>query len=361
MKKFITLTIALAVVLFVFSMTSFAVTAVQTSSTVIINGRYQAFEAYNINDNNYFKLRDLAFMLDGSEKSFDVGWDSVANAISLKSGQRYTTVGGELTVKGSGSKNATPTDSRITLDGKGVTFMAYNIEGNNYFKLRDIGEAFNFAVEWDGARDTIIIDTSKAYAANGTATPTEQPTESFVPDVYSGMTYIPSIPAYISIPEGYDIFFQDNQGNQEALKRKNVTKEQMDKFMQLSGEDVLVLPKDATDIINSTWEITVRVKAGAMYQELGDFNSLSRPALEQYSEELTSSFMGNSGYQLFETEETIFCVFDWNPPRVNHQQRYASIVNEKMVYIWFSRPNGELTDDDRAMLREIVSSLKIVE
>jgi hypothetical protein len=26
-------------------------------------------------------------------------------------------------------------------------------------------EAFNFSVTWDGARDTIVIDTSKNYAA----------------------------------------------------------------------------------------------------------------------------------------------------------------------------------------------------
>lgn len=133
------------------------------ASTVLVNGKPIAFEAYNINDNNYFKLRDLAYVLNGTSKQFTVGWDGAANAISLISGQPYATVGGEMDGKGSGEKTATPTDSKITLDGKEVSFTAYNIDGNNYFKLRDIGAAFNFGVDWDGENNTIVIDTSKGY------------------------------------------------------------------------------------------------------------------------------------------------------------------------------------------------------
>lgn len=36
-------------------------------------------------------------------------------------------------------------------NGAELTIDAYNIDGNNYFKLRDIGEAVGFAVNWDEA------------------------------------------------------------------------------------------------------------------------------------------------------------------------------------------------------------------
>ena len=140
-----------------------ALVAKPTSSTVLVNGKNVAFDAYNINDNNYFKLRDLAYILSGSEKQFAVGWDGVNNAISLTSGQPYTAVGGEMEGKGSGNKTPTPTSSKIFLNGAEVTFTAYNIEGNNYFKLRDVGATFNFGVDWDGANNTIVIDTGKGY------------------------------------------------------------------------------------------------------------------------------------------------------------------------------------------------------
>jgi len=134
-----------------------------TASRVLVNGENVQFDAYNINGNNYFKLRDIAFVLNGTAKQFNVVWDGANNAISLTSGQQYTVVGGEMTGKGVGDKKPTPTNSKIIMDGKEVQFTAYNIEGNNYFKLRDIGAAFDFGVDWDGMNNTIVIDTSKGY------------------------------------------------------------------------------------------------------------------------------------------------------------------------------------------------------
>ncbi|MDR0861612.1 MAG: hypothetical protein LBN30_02410 [Oscillospiraceae bacterium] len=140
-------------------------TATPTSSAVLVNGVPVAFDAYEIRDNNYFKLRDLAYILSGTEKQFEVGFDGAADAIALTSGAAYTAVGGEMASKGAGNKTATPTTSKIYLDGREIKLTAYHIDGNNYFKLRDIGAAFDFGVDWDGARDTIVIDTAKGYTA----------------------------------------------------------------------------------------------------------------------------------------------------------------------------------------------------
>lgn len=43
-----------------------------TASKVSVNGKDVSFEAYNIEGNNYFKLRDLAKALTGSNKQFEV-------------------------------------------------------------------------------------------------------------------------------------------------------------------------------------------------------------------------------------------------------------------------------------------------
>jgi hypothetical protein len=140
-----------------------SLTARPTASPVLVNGESKSFDAYNINDNNYFKLRDLAYILSGTEKQFEVGWDGAANAISLTSGQPYTAVGGEMASKGSEDRQAAPTSSKIAIDGAEVSLTAYNIEGNNYFKLRDIGAALDFGVTWDAANKTIVISTSEGY------------------------------------------------------------------------------------------------------------------------------------------------------------------------------------------------------
>jgi len=137
--------------------------AISISSKVTVNGDEIEFDAYNIEDDNYFKLRDLAYVLSRTEKQFDVGWDNENDAITLTSGKLYTVIGGELAERETGNKYAAPTNSKIYLDGKEILFTAYNIEDNNYFNLRDIAEAFDFGVDWDREKNTIVIETGKSY------------------------------------------------------------------------------------------------------------------------------------------------------------------------------------------------------
>ena len=134
-----------------------------TASTVFLNNKAQAFEAYNIDGNNYFKLRDLAYVLNGTEKQFEVGYDNETRAIFLKSGQPYTIVGGEM-MQGDGSvKSATPTQSIIYLDGEQLSLTVYLINGNNYFKLRDLMKAINVYVGYDTQSKAITLDSGRAY------------------------------------------------------------------------------------------------------------------------------------------------------------------------------------------------------
>lgn len=148
------------------SVTTTPVSAAPTASTVLVNGEKKSFDAYNIAGNNYFKLRDLAYVLSGTDKQFEVGWDAAANAISLTSGKAYTAVGGEMVTQGNPVQtNAILSASKILLDGKEISLTAYTINGNNYFKLRDLGQTFDFGVGWDGEAQTISIDTSAGYTA----------------------------------------------------------------------------------------------------------------------------------------------------------------------------------------------------
>lgn len=139
------------------------ITALPTSSKALVNGREISFDAYNINGNNYFKLRDLAAVFSGTEKQFEVNWDNDKKAINLISNNPYTAAGGELTLGDGKEKLAVLNTSVIYKDGKSVKLTAYNINGNNYFKLRDICKAFNIGVTWDGGTNTISLDSSKEY------------------------------------------------------------------------------------------------------------------------------------------------------------------------------------------------------
>ena len=150
--------------------------AAPTASKVTVNGASKAFEAYNINDNNYFKLRDIAYVLNGTDASFSVGWDGAANSIALVKGEAYAPTGSELKVSGTKDiKDAVESTSAILIDGQKAALKAYTIKGNNYFKLRDLGTALGFNVGWDNASQTISITTEPSTVV--TPTQKEEKTE----------------------------------------------------------------------------------------------------------------------------------------------------------------------------------------
>ena len=134
-----------------------------TPSKVFVNGAEKSFEAYNIGGNNYFKLRDLAMVLNGTDKQFEVGYDNATRAITMTTGQPYTAVGGEMQAGDGRPKAANPTPSKIYIDGVELDFTVYNIGGNNFFKLRDLMSALDIAVTYDAATRNIGIDTSLPY------------------------------------------------------------------------------------------------------------------------------------------------------------------------------------------------------
>ena len=136
--------------------------AIYTNSNVVVNGNKIEFEAYNIAGNNNFKLRDFAIDVAGSESQFDVTWDNEKQIINLISGKNYSLINQDKILKGDGkNKKATLYQNGILKDGVAVDVEAYTINNNNYFKLRDLCELFNVALEWDAENNVISIFTNK--------------------------------------------------------------------------------------------------------------------------------------------------------------------------------------------------------
>lgn len=135
------------------------ISAIFNSASIYINDQKVLLESYNINGYNYFKLRDIAATMTETGSRFDVLWDEDLQKIKLITGQPYTVLGGEL-AKGDGkNKNAVKTSSELEINGTEFKAEAYNISGNNYFKLRDLGNALDFSVVWDQQAQAIKIYT----------------------------------------------------------------------------------------------------------------------------------------------------------------------------------------------------------
>lgn len=59
--------------------------------------------------------------------------------------------------------------NRILVDGQQVQMTAYHINGNNYVKLRDVGEAVGFNVYWDREKSCVQIESDKPYTGTAPA------------------------------------------------------------------------------------------------------------------------------------------------------------------------------------------------
>ena len=150
-------------------------TAYATSYSILVDGKAVQFDAYalkdaNGNDTNYLKLRDVAYILNGSQAQFNVDWNAAAGAIAVTTRTPYTTVNGsEMSTPFSGNQSYQPNKAAVLVDGQAADLEAITLtdaygNGYTYFKVRDLGQALGFDVTWDGAQGAILIDTTKPYS-----------------------------------------------------------------------------------------------------------------------------------------------------------------------------------------------------
>ena len=79
-------------------------------------------------------------------------------------------------VQAADSLAARPSSQPIYVDDQRVDMTAYNIGGNNYVRLRDIGRAVDFGVTYDAATNSVYINSTQPYQneVQSAATVTEE-------------------------------------------------------------------------------------------------------------------------------------------------------------------------------------------
>ena len=142
-----------------FSVASEAGPIVQRSPQKLrVNGAQIDCEKYNIDGSNFFMLRDLGYMLNGTGSQFAVGWDGATGTVTVTAGKPYEPNGSELAVGADLSDQAVRSAQTIVINGVVRGDLAvYNIGGHNFFKLRDLGDALGFDVDYDQSTNTAVV------------------------------------------------------------------------------------------------------------------------------------------------------------------------------------------------------------
>ena len=140
--------------------------AYASTQTVTVDGKAVEFQMYalkdaNGNDTNYVKLRDVAATLNGTPAQFEVSWDGAVNIVT---GQPYTPNGSEMSTPFTGDRAYTVPTSETKVNGSAAALESIVLtddsgNGYTYYKLRDLGTALGFTVDWS-AEQGVFIQTN---------------------------------------------------------------------------------------------------------------------------------------------------------------------------------------------------------
>ena len=125
---------------------------------------------YEVGGGVYFKLRDLAMALSGTEKQFSVSWaaDGSYGEIDLSSGMAYAPVGRELKAPSqTGNTVAYPANAVFYCTGGRAAISAYIVNNAHYVKLSDLAATLKFASVCNEEMRTARIITSPKIASAG--------------------------------------------------------------------------------------------------------------------------------------------------------------------------------------------------
>ncbi len=135
--------------------------------TVTVNAKSESLWAYNIDGGVYFKLRDVALLLNGTDKQFEAFWAADSNQVGLSTGNAYSQVGCELNAPQKLQIDAaqTSTDS-LYIDALPAAGSVYTANNNNYMTLSDLAATLKLASSLNKENHTAkLISAPESSAA----------------------------------------------------------------------------------------------------------------------------------------------------------------------------------------------------
>ncbi len=154
-KRFAAFALVLALLLCLAPARAASPKAVFSRQTLRFNGKDTRIDAYNIDGYNYFRLRDIAALMQNTIFRFSLETDADQKLVRA---HRFRASADTLAARGE-DKSATARKSawRLTADGEPVRCEVYNIGGSNYYRLRDLSDVFGFSVGYDAEKKRVLV------------------------------------------------------------------------------------------------------------------------------------------------------------------------------------------------------------
>ena len=123
-----------------------------------LNDREVEISGVKHNGFNYYRLRDLAYILKDTRAQFEVGYDKEKKMIVIETKTLYT---GDKIDPAKLGESLSVVDIPISIDKNLTHLEVVNVGGYNYFRLRDLGTLVGFEVNYNPENKRIDLVTEK--------------------------------------------------------------------------------------------------------------------------------------------------------------------------------------------------------
>lgn len=166
---------------------------------------------------------------------------------------------------------------------------------------------------------------------------------------------LPAGPFSVTLDESrYNILFAGMSESEPAAVRSGFNAIDFDFYMKPSNYALLMYDINAR--FPADFQIMIRIKD----QKYPGMDTRRDPPAQTtaFFNAVYSGFPGTSGAsgkEIVTVNGVPYLKFSWMN---GTELRYATVINEDMIYIWVSRRNGKVTEEDAALLREVVESIR---
>ncbi|MGM9917011.1 stalk domain-containing protein [Anaerotignum sp.] len=284
--------------------------SVQSGETV---NKVDAVPAYMYQDSNYFMLRDIGKII-----GYQVDWDETTKKITMTKDEAAQNFDGLSAVRQ--AENVKKDQQTIVIDGNEYEDMGcLNIDGYNYFKLRDLAEAMDFICDWDTSTNTIMLTVGKESVPDTSDTPKPAETNISVDrflDPELNQKVIKEDVTYVSGSKDYreiEKYIKENIDKNFNVDDYTVTEDDVNGL--LSGYNSLVMRLDVNGVrANFGYLVTCLNGKAALITFIGekneDFDIAKIGTLQLSDEEAKQKAIEADGYDYQVDEQRIYRFFD---------------------------------------------------
>jgi len=151
-----------------------AITVLPKTNTVFVDNNSFNFNTYDIDGTSYYRIRDIAQILGGTKKKFEIYWDSENKSMHFHTGMEqhdltdenpdeadHIAPANEISAESNleAIVTAPPSPLKTYVNGEEACFIYYEADGYNYLSMEDISRILNLSVTIEPASGYIAINT----------------------------------------------------------------------------------------------------------------------------------------------------------------------------------------------------------